>query len=72
MNDTTAYTMNREAEYGGLVVVRLHGRKIGATQTPAGAALIRRNHIRQTARMDALLAERETQSDRDAWYDMDR
>ena len=64
MNDTTAYTMIREAEYGGLVVVRHHGRKIGQTQTPAGAALIRRNHIRQMARMDQLLGEMETQSDR--------
>lgn len=71
-NTDTAYTMNREAEYGGLVVVRFHGLKIGQTQTFAGAQLIRRNHRRQQERMEEELGRRETQSDRDAWYDQDR
>ncbi len=34
----------------GYQVVYFQGRKIGQTQTPAGARLIRRNHARRSAR----------------------
>lgn len=43
MND---YSITRDPETG-LQIVRYRGRKIGETQTPAGAALIRRNHRRR-------------------------
>lgn len=43
------YTITRESEYGGLMVVRYQGRKIGTSQTEAAARIIRRNHIRRNA-----------------------
>jgi hypothetical protein len=45
------YTITRDPETG-LQVVRFNGTKIGQTQTPAGAQLIRRNHRRRTATVD--------------------
>lgn len=66
------YEIVRDPETG-LQIVRFNGTKIGQTQSPAGAALIRRNHQRrEAAAVQAELDRRETQSDRDAWYDMDR
>ncbi len=41
------YTIRKEAEYGGLFVVRLDGVKIGQTQTEAGAMIIRRRHAQR-------------------------
>lgn len=68
----SGYTITRDSNTG-LQVVRFNGTKIGQTQTPAGAQLIRRNHRRrEAAAVQAELDRRETQSDRDAWYDMDR
>lgn len=70
MSDTT-YTITKDPETG-LQVVRHNGIKVGQTQSLAGARLIRRNHRRQLEAMKEELGRRETQSDRDAWYDMDR
>lgn len=45
------YTIGREAEYGGLMIVRdADGNKIGSTQTETAARLIVRNDERRKAR----------------------
>jgi hypothetical protein len=72
LNPTAGYTMARETEHGGLVVVRYYGAKVGTSQTESGARLVRRNHARRVAAEQAVLDREETQSDRAAWDGMDR
>lgn len=48
-NTANAYTITKATDTG-LMEVRYNGRIVGRTQTPAGAALIRRNDRRRNNR----------------------
>jgi hypothetical protein len=65
------WTITKDSETGLQFIRRPDGSKYGQTQTEAAARIMRRRAIERDEE-ERVLGERETQSDRDAWYDMDR
>ncbi len=59
-------------EGGFWFVMRPDGTKYGQTQTEAAARNMRVHAARSAKKVEDALGARETQADRDAWYDMDR
>lgn len=71
VNVHKGWTISKDRESGLQFIRRPDGTKYGQTQTEAAARIMRRRAI-ERAEEERVLGERETQSDRDAWYDMDR
>lgn len=72
VNVHKGWTISKDRESGLQFIRRPDGTKYGQTQTEAAARIMRRRAIERADEEARILGERETQSDRDAWYDMDR